>query len=336
MKPLHSIQYLRALAALAVVGFHACQWRNGGFDLGRAGVDVFFVISGVIMWRVTISRESAPAVFIWRRFTRVAPLYWLITVALAAVAVAWPAFLPNVHPAWGHLGLSLAFIPHLDPAGLPFPLLPPGWSLNYEAVFYGVFAASLFAPRRLRVAVVAGALTAIALFGLLLYQPAYFLGANPMLLEFAAGVALADLAESIRRPGRSFGLGLIGVGLAGYVVPAALGGFSELWRPLLWGAPAACIVAGALYLESCSAVPHWPWLNRLGDASYSIYLIHLPATALVAHSLGVSNGWLFFPAAFATSIGAGLACHIWVERPLIAFLRRAPAALAWVRAAPAG
>ncbi len=202
MKPLHSIQYLRALAVLAVVGYHACQWRRGGFEVGRAGVDIFFVISGVIMWRVSSNLEARPPVFLWRRLTRVAPLYWLTTLFVAALCVVWPAFLPNVHPAWAHVALSLAFIPHLDPTGLPFPLLPSGWSLNYEAVFYCVFAGALLAPRRHRTAVVAGALTAIVLFGLLVCQPAYFLGANPMLLQFAAGVALADLAERAEVVGR--------------------------------------------------------------------------------------------------------------------------------------
>nr|MBA3812498.1 acyltransferase [Caulobacteraceae bacterium] len=103
MKRLASIQYLRGLAALAVVGYHAGQWREGGFEVGRAGVDVFFVISGVIIWRVTAGRDVPPLAFLWRRLTRVAPLYWLLTLAVAAVAAVWPGFLANVRPGWTHL-----------------------------------------------------------------------------------------------------------------------------------------------------------------------------------------------------------------------------------------
>src|SRR3984957_156703 len=106
-----SIQALRALAALAVVAYHALQWDRGGFDVGRAGVDVFFVISGFIMWHVTSGREVVPGAFLWRRITRVAPLYWLATFGVLAVALAWPAFLPEVRPGWRHLALSLAFVP---------------------------------------------------------------------------------------------------------------------------------------------------------------------------------------------------------------------------------
>lgn len=328
VKPLVSIQYLRAIAVLGVVLFHALQWRGAGFNVGRAGVDLFFVISGVIMWRITAGHERRPGAFLWARLTRVAPLYWLVTLIMAAVAVRWPAFLPNVHPGLGHLLLSLAFTPHLDPRGLPFPLLPPGWTLNYEAIFYLVFALALFAPRRRQAWIVATVLFLIVAAGLILDDPVYILGANPLLWEFAAGIAVAVLAETGAVRGPRGAWALIAVGFAGLAVPATLGLFSELGRPFIWGAPAAVIVCGALALERAGRVPVWPWLARLGDASYAIYLAHLPAQALVAHTLGAANPWLFVPTALAASLAAGLACHRWVETPLIAWARASASRLA--------
>ena len=321
MKPLASIQYLRAAAALAIVAFHALQWRAGGFNVGRAGVDLFFVISGVIMWRVTGARESRPAQGLWRRITRVAPLYWLITLIVAGVAALSPMFLTNIHPDLGHLLLSLAFIPHIDPKGLPFPLLPLGWTLNYEAVFYLVFAAALFAPRRAQAWIVGAALFAIVAAGVILTDPVYILGANPLMFEFAGGLAVANLADMGALPGRRGGWALIAAGLAGLAIPALLGAFSELGRPFIWGIPAAAIVAGALAIEQDGGVPNWPALMLLGDASYALYLIHQPAQALVAHTLGYSNTWLFIPVALIASIAAGVACHRLVELPLIRLAR---------------
>ena len=204
---LASIQALRAAAALAVVAYHALQWCRGGFDVGRAGVDVFFVISGVIMWRITAGRPVAARAFLWRRFTRVAPLYWLATALVFVIALRWPLFLPEVKPGWGHLAKSLAFIPHLDPVGLPFPTLPPGWTLNYEAVFYLVFAACLWTPERLRARVVVAALATIVVAGFFFPDSAYFMGANPMLLQFAAGVGLGVAAQAGRLPSRAWGTG---------------------------------------------------------------------------------------------------------------------------------
>ncbi|MEO8813443.1 MAG: acyltransferase, partial [Caulobacteraceae bacterium] len=208
-----SIQYLRAAAALAVVAYHALQWRTGGFDVGRAGVDVFFVISGVIMWTVTSGRRLAPGAFLWRRLTRVAPAYWAVSLAVFAIAAAWPKFLPQVLPGWGHLALSLAFVPHLDPKGLPFPTLPPGWTLDYEAIFYLVFAGALLAAERLRAWLVTGALAAIVAAGFLLTDPVYILGANPMLLQFAAGVWIGRAAARGALPPRAWGFALIAGGL---------------------------------------------------------------------------------------------------------------------------
>lgn len=322
-----SIQALRALAALSVTTYHALQWGDGGFDVGRAGVDVFFVISGFIMWHVTAGRYVAPANFLWRRLTRVAPLYWLSTLGVLAVAVVWPGFLPEVRPGWTHLALSLAFIPHLDPRGLPFPTLPPGWTLNYEAVFYLTFAAALAGPRAWRGRVVVGALTAVTAFGFLKPEPFYFLGANPMLLQFAAGLGLGLAVEHRRLPGPVVGMLMVACGLGLWVLEDALGIFTELWRPLLWGVPAFLVVGGALSLETGGGLAHLPRpLKRgfevTGDASYAIYLLHLPATALIAHSLGWAHPWLFAPAALAASILAGLAGRAYVERPLLLALRR--------------
>ena len=58
--------------------------------------------------------------------------------------------MPQVSLSPAHIALSLAFVQHIDPRGLPFPVLPPGWSLDYEAVFYGLFTLVLFAPGAVR------------------------------------------------------------------------------------------------------------------------------------------------------------------------------------------
>ena len=267
MKTLLSIQYLRGAAALAVVLYHALQWESGGFEVGRAGVDVFFVISGVIMWWVTAGGPVKPGAFLLRRLTRVAPLYWLATLAVAGGALASPTFLPEVLLGWRHLALSLAFIPHFDPRGRPFPLLPPGWTLTYEATFYLVFAGALLVPKRRRALAITAALLAIVAAGLLLSDPAYLLGANPMLLEFAAGVWLGKSLESGRLPGRAWGLTLAALGVGAFAILEVSGFINELWRPLLWGVPAALIVAGALSLEARVGVTRSGALETLGEQS---------------------------------------------------------------------
>ena len=316
-----AIQYLRAVAVLGVVTYHIAQWRGGGFDIGRAGVDIFFVISGVIMWSITARRLTSPAAFAWKRLTRVAPTYWLATLVVTVIAALWPQLLTQVRPGPRHLALSLAFIPHLDLAGLPFPVLPVGWTLCYEALFYGLFALSLLAPEKDRAAILTATLGSIAALGLGLGGDVYILIANPMLLEFAAGLWIARIAGTGALPPRAWG-GMLLLSGFGFLVLEQPGGlfFTELWRPMLWGLPAAMIVAGAM---SLGPVPDIPVVRHLGDASYAIYLWHLPVVALTALVLGWHTPlWLLMPLALGASICAGLAGRAWLEAPLQRGLRR--------------
>ncbi len=326
-----SVQALRALAALAVVTYHALQWAHGGFEIGRAGVDVFFVISGLIIWRVTASRETDPREFVWRRLTRLVPLYWLATLGVFGVALVQPLFLPEVIPSWPHLARSLVFIPHLDPRGLPFPTLPPGWSLDDEMIFYLVFAIALIGPARWRGRTVFTGLLALSVFGFLFPEHYYFLGFNPMLLQFAAGAGLGAAAAHGQLRSRALGAVMLAAALATWIAVRPGAVFTELWRPLLWGVPAVLTVAGVVSLERGGAFAGLSERVRdaavwFGDGSYAVYLMHLPATAIVAHTVGWSQVWLFLPLSIAASFAAGLAARAWVEKPLLNLLRRGPAA----------
>ncbi len=301
--------------------YHALQWRTGGFDVGRAGVDVFFVVSGLVMWTSTAAHPTTPWGFLWRRIIRVAPLYWIATLVTASAAWAWPDFLPQVLPGWRALALSLAFIPHFDAKGLPFPTLPLGWTLDYEAIFYLVFAAALFAPKFWRARLIVGALATIVAAGFLLDDPLYILGANPMLLQFAAGLGVGVATERAALPSRAWGWAMIFMALAGWLLVQTSGWFVELWRPFQWGIPSTLLVAGCLTVEQRGGWPGIAPLRRMGDASYSIYLWHPAAIAVTAHVLGYRGGG-FVPLAILAAILAGLASHACLETPLLAALRR--------------
>ncbi|MFI4976044.1 MAG: acyltransferase family protein [Caulobacterales bacterium] len=323
MKDLKSIQALRAVAALLVVTFHAFQWLGDPFWIGAAGVDIFFVISGFIMWTVTADATLSPQRFLWRRLTRVAPSYWLMTLAVAAVAIADPNFLGQVTVTPRHLLLSLAFIQHTDPRGLPFPLLPPGWTLNYEAMFYVIFAACLWLAPARRIWALTVGLSLLSATGMAISH-SYELGANPEMMQFAAGAWIGKLRSDGLSPSRWAGLGLIGVGVAALAALWAARFQSDLLRPILWGAPATAIVAGAVALEGAVRRGVWRGILRLGDASYAIYLCHLPATALVAHSIGSGRTMVFVPIAIMASVTTGLLFHLSIEKPMIQLCRAMP------------
>lgn len=317
---LASIQILRAAAALSVAAFHAAQWSHLDFAVGAAGVDVFFVISGFVLWTACQTRAPTPKAFLLARAERILPLYWLATLACAAAAIAAPMALPIILPEARHLALSLLLLPHTDPAGSPFPLLPTGWTLTYEAFFYLVMALALAAPQDRRLQIVSGLLLAASLLGFA-YHGWYTLLANPMLLEFLAGVGLARLwlGGRFRRLSRSSGPGLLAAGILALAVCQISGLRDDFLRPFLWGPPAALIVAGALKLEADGRI-RVGRLTRIlvaeGDASYSLYLVQAPVIAAFAW---LTPGWLQAPRAvgsFALAMGAGWLCYRFVERPL--------------------
>lgn len=321
MRRLRSIQYLRALAALSVVLYHAGQWSGPGFAIGAAGVDLFFVISGFVMGLTIQDPAAAPKTFISHRLWRIGPPYWLVSLLVFGLALSWPRLLPRVYPVAGDLALSLLFIPHLDPAGMPFPLLPVGWSLTYEMVFYGIVAVCLTQSQKRRFRILAWGLVAVMACGVLI-RPAYFLVANPMMLQFLAGALIARAYDQRRLPRQDAGWGLIVAGLALFFGLSWFDLYASLWRPLLWGAPAALIVAGAVSLEAQSAAFKSGWLAILGDASYSIYLCHWPVVVILAKTVGARPSWLFTPLASVAAVGVGLLFWRFVEQPMLRWGRR--------------
>ena len=113
---------------------------------------------------------------------------------------------------------------------------------------------------------------------------------------------------------------MIVLALASLLLVQTSGWFVEFWRPFQWGVPATLLVAGAATVEARGGWPTLSPLRRMGDASYSIYLWHPAAIAVVAHVLGYRGG-AFVPLAILASILAGLASHAWIERPLISALK---------------
>jgi exopolysaccharide production protein ExoZ len=257
-----SIQYLRAFAALLVVMHHTRNphpWlfnpleNFGGF---AKGVDVFFVISGFIM--AAIGSREAPLDFAKKRLIRVAPMYWLATTLVFLQMTRTDGLTDEL---LARLIKSILFIPHLDPKGNPFPLLIPGWTLNYEMFFYGIFCLSLLSRKPIQYSLVA--LTSLTAIGLATNSndPVFTTYTNTRLMEFSAGLVIGSTRKEIA--GKTWMSAMLPAGLA------LLFTFDH------WSVNAlssAMIVAGAISLEKF--IPTIPTIKLLGDASYLIYISH--------------------------------------------------------------
>lgn len=161
-------------------------------EFGPYGVDVFFAISGFIMV-VTTQRPITGLRFIGLRIVRVVPLYWMATLAMVGLAHAFPGAFKTLRFDAASVVKSLLFIPYdsLAAPGNVWPVLIPGWTLNFEMFFYALFALALYLPCW-RQPVLLGVLAALVAVGAVWHgSPAAWVYTNPRLLEFGIGMCLA-------------------------------------------------------------------------------------------------------------------------------------------------
>jgi exopolysaccharide production protein ExoZ len=320
MRELNGIQYLRALAALSVLGFHVSEQFGGPFKLGAAGVDIFFVISGFIMWTTTASRPTTPKRFIWRRIVRIVPLYWIITVFTAAAILMRPQFFYNhILTAENFLG-SLFFVPAVQDGDL-HPVVIQGWTLCYEMMFYVLFALALFWQKTPRFWILAGMLVTIAIVHPFLPAGYAFTFSDPILLEFLAGAFIGQLWMISAGFPVTVAAAMVVVGFAAFIGLEQLA--PEAGRIVRWGIPAILIVAGTALAEREKSWKPLPVLRFLGDASYSIYLWHVLLGVVVTAGLlrlGVPARWQ--PVAIGLfSLLFSAILYVVIEKPLIAAFR---------------
>jgi exopolysaccharide production protein ExoZ len=338
-----NIQMLRFAAATLVVIAHAVDLAGtrlglgtalaGGTleDFGAVGVDLFFVVSGFIIATTTEGRAGAAAAgaFLRRRFRRVAPIYWLLSLPILVGMARGGTLTGEAAVAtflfWPFSGLEMTF-----------PALGPGWTLCFEILFYLGFGLAIAGGRRAGWGLAAAAIAAVVA-GLAIAAPALrFLG-SPMVLEFLIGVAIA---RGWRRLPPAAGPALVGAAAVGFGLWLLFGlGDIEgeralndpgvgLARVALWGAPAGLLVLGLVRMErpGRAAGPARRALIFMGDASYAVYLTHV----LVIRALGR----LFESAAVAApgnavvaltvvlSLAAGAVTHVCVEKPLLRWMTR--------------
>lgn len=295
-----NIQFLRFAAALMVVMYHASKHVlatgvDQGFVFsaaeaaGFAGVDVFFVISGFIMFYTTPSARGAAASadFFKRRLARIFSGYWPFFV-FAAIVFAWAR--PE-HFASSNLTGSF----FLWPMPLNEVLLDVSWTLSYEMYFYLLFTVLLLFGLGIRTWLLLATLSAVIVFNLIQHfithdfapENYYYNTFNglfytsPFLAEFFAGAVLALFAQ---RGSQRLGWLLLILGITGFCVAGGINvwfydgkieqGFYVVPRVLLFGTPSILILWGLVNLETHGRKAPERFSLATGGASYAIYLSH--------------------------------------------------------------
>lgn len=338
-KSFDTLQVGRALAAIFVVFFHAHvffiperlypgETISRVFNMGYSGVEFFFVLSGFIMvlvHRRDIGQPGRALSFLKKRFIRIVPFYWVVTLGLVSLLLVQGAESAD-RLSLERLVHSILLLPMPDGSAL---LVGAAWTLSHEFLFYLVFCILVLAPG-IGAAIFILWFTIICFFsfGQTLPYPMDLLFA-PYNLLFGMGMISAVVFTRIPH-GLAFFASWVGtilflaVGIADTYQFVLM---THATRTILYGLFAALAVTGLTAWEGLSSPDIPRSLVFLGDASFAIYLVHgtvLPVATKVFLMLNLSA---FLPPIVsllllvALSILAGSLAHYFIERPLIRVLR---------------
>ena len=352
---LNALTSLRFFAALIVVLFHlrvmhvisgGPWWYQNFASIGYLGVNCFFVLSGFILV-YTYGTSTVDARQFWQaRFARIYPAYALSLLVTAPYFFYAVGHLDIPFLAWSKQHLAAAGILTL---GLSQAWVPQGaltwnavcWSLSVEAFFYLLFPGLLFWVRRLTSRGLALGIAGCSLSSLTLSLLYVFLhpdgidkinslettllwknvlSYNPVvrLPEFVTGMLAGQLFLVDRgNTNRKLALPLVSIGLC---VPVILTGLvGRIPSPLICAgflSPAfAALIYGLALRSGSAAFLEWRWLVLLGEASYSLYLLHSFVIQRISAATSALPSWLQVSACLAAAIAASLICSRLVEQP---------------------
>jgi exopolysaccharide production protein ExoZ len=305
------LQAARAIAALTVAYFHSyialrgfpeqAQFPIAGLkQWGYLGVDFFFAISGYVICLVAAKPTFAPTSFAIKRIFRLFPMYWVVMAAVA-ILLAVGKYRPE---SLSHFLYSMSLLPQQHAS-----VYDPSWTLEREFVFYGLTALVVPLAGIRGLAVI---LAALAFAGWWTGDPWSYHLVSTRQADFLAGVVVFLVGGS-----RPFGLVVSSVGALMLIV--SRGHDFAFSVPLCMG----LILFGMIDLK----LPwqRWPfrWLTRIGDASYSVYLLHVlmfMATSYVAVRFVTFPDWLCEPWRYGNiGLCCIVSCWTWrrIELPLI-------------------
>jgi exopolysaccharide production protein ExoZ len=311
------LQAARAIAALCVAYFHSYVAVRSLFpeqawapipwlkEWGFLGVNFFFAISGYVICMVVSKPGFTVRSFAIKRVFRLYPMYW-VTMAMVIVLIAWGKY--RIEPV-DHFLYSMTLLPQPQP-----PAYDMSWTLEREMVFYAL--AAIVVPI-LGITGLAATLAALALTGWYLGNPWSFHLLSTVQADFLAGVLAFQAQPVLRRLGAA--------------LPICAGGVL-LWYTRAHDFPFAIaismgmIVSGFVNLSMPASRIPFRWLVAVGNASYSVYLLHyivfLVSQVIAIQWIGLKlPDWACEPYRLAIIVICCLISYVtWqlIERPMIA------------------
>jgi exopolysaccharide production protein ExoZ len=294
-------------------------------SLGNIGVDLFFVLSGFLIYGMLIRSPRSFGPYLRRRVERIYPTFTVVFVLYVALSYLMPSTskIPSgTSEALVYLVQNFLLLPGIF--DIP-AMITVAWSLSYELFYYLMVPAAIGAlslrewPPRVR------ATTYLVLSALLFWYFAVS-GGPARLLMFIPGILMFEVMSNdwVRR--------MPPVGLPALLVALVSAPTLQAWGAPGWTTyPVLYVLFFLFCLECCldrgptARLFTWAPLRRLGNMSYSYYLIHglgLKFLFLVLERVMPPTGestvlfWLLLVPSFVFTLVPSAMLFLWVERPL--------------------
>ena len=347
IKTLQSLQVARGLAATLVILTHSIAGAKemgysyiGSFynlaDFGSIGVDIFFVISGVIMTIITTKNQQSPKHFLIKRCIKILPLYW--GLSLFCYVISFVGFWPRINTY--EILETITIIPFFDSGFAAGPIIYLGWTLAFEFLFYIIYAFALWINKQKAFLIVMCLLPALVALGYIfpnITDTRFRFASNPIILEFLMGCICGYIYLGKIKISATPAFIVLGTGIfilffniiKGYGNISEMGytwdGSLSLIRVFKWGICSFFLVAGLVLLEKNGKLKAPRVLITTGDISYSAYLVHIFCVRfLIAiwHKLSLANPDLFILIAILFSLAAAYITYRFIEKPVTVYLNK--------------
>lgn len=321
---INNLQVLRAFAAISIVFLHIMYYSmmfkfNSPFlkffyGWGLYGVDLFFVLSGFIIYHIQINNNYSWFEFLKRRIVRVFPIYFILTILVSITHLIYSNFYLSLELTKKFFFSSIFFLSKI--LAYEYPIIRHGWTLEFEMYFYLAFSFLVFFRKK-------PSLIWLFLIILLLIISIN----NIIFLEFYIGVLISYFFQKKIIINLNYAKFIFFIGifflLIGSIFREKI--LSEIsvgsYRIFFYAMPSALILIGALYLKQIKN----KFLIFLGNSSYSIYLMHIFVIAAlykakVLLSLNINEN-LFAFTVFFMSIMSSLVIYLILEKPSYMYLK---------------
>ncbi len=328
---------LRALAIAMVVWLHVSELYNPNSTIANVGafwgrgVQLFFIVSAFTL--LTVEHDVKYWRFLGRRFFRIFPMLY-IGIVFYTIRNGMGASMYSPHGVTPiDVILNFAFLNAWFP-NAAYSVMPGGWSISCEAMFYLAFPILMMKVRSVRESSIFLLFTIVGsliTMGLILklgargdptirsYSYLNPIGQAP---AFAFGFLVYFVFHSVRNRKISHLISPIVVlsSLMTLVVLSGIGGPLARFHMIADG------VLAILTLSVALSPPRWlvnPWTAYVGRISYSVYVIHFGVIGVIGRLFkdSVAAAPIAYLAIFAISIALSGLSYRFIERPMIRFGR---------------